>query len=69
MIEWQQQNPNITEEDYDLKKRHYDEQINKAADDYLNNYRGRDDAESKAAFEEYSKKVDGLTMQRDVEKA
>jgi hypothetical protein len=65
VIVWQQYNPNATEEDYNAKKQSIDEQINYAADDYLNSYSGRDDKETKDAWVEYGKTVDGLVAQKN----
>jgi len=65
VITWQQQNPNATDADFDSKNDYYNEQINKAADEYLNNWGGKDTAEAKEAFAEYSEKVHGIVAQRD----
>jgi len=65
VITWQQQNPNATSEDFDSKKDYYNEQINRAADEYLNEYAGRDDEETKTAWADYSEKVHGIVAQRD----
>jgi len=65
VITWRQQNPNATSEDFDSKKDYYNEQINRAADDYLNEWGGKDTAETKEAFVEYSEKVHGIVAQRD----
>ena len=52
--------PKMTSEDYDSKREYYDEVINKAADDYLNEWGGKDSAETKEAWAAYGEKVDEL---------
>ena len=46
-----------TNQAYDAKKRYYNDRINKAADDYLNEYGGKDSEETKTAWADYQNKV------------
>ena len=45
--------PQMTSEDYDSKREYYNEMINRAADDYLNEWGGKDSAETKEAWAAY----------------
>jgi len=57
--------PKMISEDYDSKREYYNEMISRAADDYLNEWGGKDTAETKDAWAAYGKKVDELVTQRD----